>query len=183
MAIGGGEAKTGNRAVLERFVEHCGGDRARIAVVPTASSLGPEVADVYSAAFTRLGVADVVCARPESRAEAADPDVAAILHGVSGIFMTGGNQLRLSQIIGGTLFGDTVRSLNSAGTTIGGTSAGASILPSHMVAFGSGGATPKQRMSTLAAGTRTSRTRPRPSVSSVPPVREVHTPAGRVTFR
>ena len=152
MPIGGGEAKTGRREVLQRFVRHCGSSGARIAVVPTASSLGPEIIDAYRAVFTHLGAADVVGVRPESRVEAADPGLAAVLHDVSGIFLTGGNQLRLSQIVGGTLFGDTVRAVNAAGTTVGGTSAGASILSSHMVAFGSGGATPKQRMSTLAAG-------------------------------
>ena len=66
--------------------------------------------------------------------------------------MTGGNQLKLSAIINGTAFGEAIRHAHHRGVTIGGTSAGASIQSSHMVAFGTGGSTPKQRMTQLAAG-------------------------------
>ena len=150
--IGGAEDKLKRRTVLRHFVEACGGMDGRIAVVPTASSLGPEVIDIYAALFTRLGAGSVVGVRPESRDDANDPQLVAALDDATGIFMTGGNQLKLSAVINGTLFGDAVRAAHHAGVTIGGTSAGASIQSSHMVAFGTGGATPKQRMTQLAAG-------------------------------
>jgi cyanophycinase len=150
--IGGAEDKLKRRTVLRHFVDACGGSDARIAVVPTASSLGPEVIDIYSALFTRLGAASVVGVRPESRQEADDPALSAVLDDVTGVFMTGGNQLKLSAIINGTAFGDAIRRAHKRGVTIGGTSAGASIQSSHMVAFGTGGSTPKQRMTQLAAG-------------------------------
>ena len=66
--------------------------------------------------------------------------------------MTGGNQLKLSTVIAGTPFGQAIVEARERGVTIGGTSAGASIQSSHMVAFGPGGATPKQRMTQVAAG-------------------------------
>ena len=66
--------------------------------------------------------------------------------------MTGGNQLRLSAVVTGTLFGEALHAAHRAGVAVGGTSAGASVLSTHMVAFGTGGATPKQRMTQLAAG-------------------------------
>jgi cyanophycinase len=66
--------------------------------------------------------------------------------------MTGGNQLKLSSLITGTPFGDAIEDAYQRGVTVGGTSAGASILAEHMIAFGAGGATPKQRMSQLSAG-------------------------------
>jgi cyanophycinase len=66
--------------------------------------------------------------------------------------MTGGNQLKLSGAISGTPFGEAIRSAHQSGTVIAGTSAGASIQSSHMVAFGRGGATAKQRMTQVAAG-------------------------------
>jgi cyanophycinase len=66
--------------------------------------------------------------------------------------MTGGNQLKLSGIVNGTAFGEAVRAAHLRGAVVGGTSAGASILSSHMVAFGPGGSMPKQRMTQLAAG-------------------------------
>ena len=152
LAIGGAEDKLGKRSVLRSFVALSGGEDAKIAVVPTASSLGPEVVEVYDALFRKLGARDVVPARPETREHADDPELAARLDDVTGIFMTGGNQLKLSSIVNGTRFGDAIRAAHERGATVGGTSAGASIQSSHMVAFGSGGATPKQRMTQLAAG-------------------------------
>ena len=152
MAIGGAEDKLGRRAVLRRFVALAGGPDAKIAVVPTASSLGPAVVDVYDATFRRLGAGEVVAARPESREEAEDPALVGLLEDATGIFMTGGNQLKLSGIVNGTAFGEAIRAAHRRGAVVGGTSAGASILSSHMVAFGTGGSTPKQRMTQLAAG-------------------------------
>lgn len=149
--IGGAEDKLHKRTVLTRFVQACGPD-ARIAVVPTASSLGSEIIDVYVALFTRLGAAEVFGVRPESREDAANPDFLEPLRDATGIFMTGGNQLKLSAIVNGTPFGAAIRAAHERGVTIGGTSAGASYQSSHMVAFGSGGSTPKQRMTQVAAG-------------------------------
>ncbi len=152
LAIGGAEDKLGKRTVLREFIRLSGGEDARIAVVPTASSLGPEIVEVYDAVFRRLGAREVVAARPESREQADDPATVGLLEGATGIFMTGGNQLKLSAVVNGTAFGDAIRSAHHRGVTVAGTSAGASIQSSHMVAFGSGGATPKQRMTQLAAG-------------------------------
>jgi cyanophycinase len=152
MAIGGAEDKLGRRTVLRTFVRLAGGADARIAVVPTASSLGPEVVEVYDALFRKLGARTVVAARPQDRQAADDPTVAGLLDDVTGVFMTGGNQLKLSAIVNGTAFGDAIRAAHQRGAVVGGTSAGASIQSSHMVAFGPGGTTPKQRMTQLAAG-------------------------------
>ena len=66
--------------------------------------------------------------------------------------MTGGNQLKLSAILCGTPVGDAIVAAHRAGAVVGGTSAGASIQSSHMVAFGASGATAKQRMTQVAAG-------------------------------
>jgi cyanophycinase len=150
--IGGAEDKLKRRTVLRHFVEACGGPDATIAVVPTASSLGPEVVEIYAALFERLGAARVVALRPESRADADDPALVSRLDEATGVFMTGGNQLKLSAIINGTAFGAALLDAHRRGVTIGGTSAGASIQSSHMVAFGPGGSTPKQRMTQLASG-------------------------------
>jgi cyanophycinase len=152
MIIGGAEDKLRKSSILEHFVAASGGDRARIAVIATASSLGPEVVEVYDALFRRLGAADVVSVRPESRSDAHDTDLVASLRSATGIFMTGGNQLKLSGVICGTPFGDAIVEAHHRGVVIGGTSAGASIQSSHMVAFGVGGSTPKQRMTQVAAG-------------------------------
>jgi cyanophycinase len=151
-AIGGAEAKLRRRTVLEAFVAAAGGSDARIAVVSSASSLGVEVVEVYRGVFTSLGAREVISLRPESRTQAQDPDLVEPLGKVSAIFLTGGNQLKLSSLITGTPFGEAIQEAYQRGTLVGGTSAGASILAEHMIAFGAGGSTPKQRMSQLSAG-------------------------------
>ena len=152
MIIGGAEDKLGKRAVLGEFVAASGGSEARIAVIPTASSLGPEVVELYDAVFRKLGAAEVVAVRPESRDDAHDEELVEQLGKATGIFMTGGNQLKLSGVLAGTPVGDAIVEAHRKGVVIGGTSAGASIQSSHMVAFGVGGSTPKQRMTQVAAG-------------------------------
>ena len=121
-------------------------------MVPTASSLGPEIIEVYAALFTRLGAAEVYGVRPESRPRPPTRRWSSELDRATGIFMTGGNQLKLSTVIAGTPFGQAIVDARARGVTIAGTSAGASIQSSHMVAFGPGGSTPKQRMTQVAAG-------------------------------
>ena len=152
MIIGGAEDKLRQRTILRDFVTASGGAHARIVVIPTASSLGEEVVEVYDALFRKLGAAEVVACRPESRSEAHDPALVARLDQATGIFMTGGNQLKLSAVICGTPVGDAIVRAHARGAVVGGTSAGASIQSSHMVAFGVPGATPKQRMTQVAAG-------------------------------
>jgi cyanophycinase len=152
LVIGGAEDKLGRRTVLREFVERAGGSQARIAVVPTASSLGPEIIEVYAALFGRLGAAEVYGVRPEDRTQASSDEYVDQLDRATGIFMTGGNQLKLSTVIAGTPFADAIVAARERGVTIAGTSAGASIQSSHMVAFGPGGSTPKQRMTQVAAG-------------------------------
>jgi cyanophycinase len=151
-AIGGAEAKLRRRTVLEAFVAAAGGSEARIALVSSATSLGVQVVQLYTSNFTSLGARDVVSLRPESRRQARDPDLVEPLRKVSAVFLTGGNQLKLSSFITGTPFGDAIQEAHQEGTVVGGTSAGASILAEHMIAFGAGGSTPKQRMSQLSVG-------------------------------
>ncbi len=152
LAIGGAEDKLGRRTVLRTFVGLAGGDGARVVVIPTASAIGAEIVEVYAAVFRRLGAGQVDAVRPGSRAEADDPRLAAVLDGADAVFMTGGNQLKLSALVTGTALGEAVLGAHRRGAVVGGTSAGASILSTHMVAFGSGGATPKQRMTQVSAG-------------------------------
>jgi cyanophycinase len=151
-AIGGAEDKLKKRTVLQEFVEAAGGSKARIVVVPTASALGPDVVDVYSALFAALGAESVVGVRPETREDADDPAFFEPLATATGVFMTGGNQLKLSGVVTGTAFGRAVTAAHARGAAVGGTSAGASILAEHMIAFGRSGATPRQRMGQLAGG-------------------------------
>lgn len=150
--IGGAEDRLGRRVVLKDFVRRAGGDGARIAVVATASALGPEILDSYDEVFTSAGAAPVVRLRPETRTEAGDPALGAALDEVEAVFMTGGNQIKLAGVVVGTAFGDALKRAYGRGVVVGGTSAGASAVSEHMVAFGSDGDTPRQGMTQLSAG-------------------------------
>ena len=152
MVIGGAEDKLGERVILSRFVQLAGGEQAQIAVISTASSLGEAATDFYRQIFSRLGVARVTGLRPETREEANDPATVEALRNVTGIFMTGGNQLRLSSVIGGTRLGSAILDAHGRGIVVAGTSAGASAVATHMMAFGSSGATPKNRMAHVSVG-------------------------------
>ena len=152
MVIGGAEDKLGERVILARFVELAGGREANIAVVSTASSLGDAATDLYRHIFSRLGVVRVTGLRPETRDEANEARTVDALHGATGIFMTGGNQLRLSSVIGGTRLGAAILEAHGRGAVVPGTSAGASAAATHMMAFGSSGATPKHRMAQVSVG-------------------------------
>lgn len=151
MPIGGAEDKLDNKVILSEFVEYAGGDRARIAIVPTASSI--EAAGLrYKAIFLGMGVESAEVVYIGSRDDANHESTLDLVENATGIFLTGGNQMRLSSIIGGTKFEQLVRQRNEAGIVVAGTSAGASILSAHMVALGSNGPTPKLRMAQMFAG-------------------------------
>jgi cyanophycinase len=150
--IGGAEDKLGRKTILEKFVDLAGGPDSRIVVLATASSLGESIVDVYHGLFTSMGAAEVTGLRPMSRPEANDESAAAALDGATGVFMTGGNQSKLTSVIAGTVLGRKLVELNRSGIVVGGTSAGASAISSHMVAFGSSGDVPKQRMGQMSAG-------------------------------
>lgn len=150
--IGGAEDKVRDRVILSRFVALAGGKDAKIAVISTASSLGPEAAARYRQIFTDLGVSTIRSIHAMNRSQANDEATAHALRDATGIFLTGGNQLRLSSTIGGTKMANAVLERFRHGAVVAGTSAGASAMSSHMIAFGSSGATPKHRMATIAAG-------------------------------
>jgi cyanophycinase len=150
--IGGAEDRTGSRTVLREFVRLAGADGTRIAVVATASSLGPEILEEYARVFRDLGAGTVVPLRPETRSEADSAELADQLSGVDAVFMTGGNQLKLTQVVGGTRFGAAIRAAYEGGAVVGGTSAGASAVSEHMIAFGDERDTPRQGLTGSAAG-------------------------------
>lgn len=152
LIIGGAEDKLGTARLLRRFVRLAGGADARVALIPTASSVEDEMVVVYRTVLERLGVAQVVAVRPQSRSEADDPQHAAALETATGVFITGGNQLKLAQVVAGTAVGDAVLAAYERGAVVAGTSAGASIMSSHMISMGDEGVTPRQRASQLSVG-------------------------------
>lgn len=151
MPIGGAEDKLNDKVILTAFYHLAGGKDARIAIVPTASSI--ETAGMrYKAIFLEMGAADAEVVYIGDRDDANNMDVLDFMRTATGIFLTGGNQMRLSAMLGGTMLEELVRQRNRDGVIVAGTSAGASILSDHMVAMGSSGSTPKLRMAQMMPG-------------------------------
>jgi cyanophycinase len=149
--VGGAEDKEGRAEILRRFVSLCGGNNARIAVIPTASQL-ESTGRKYEVLFKELGAKDAQSLGYKNREDTERKDWMEMLETATGVFLTGGNQLRISTVLGGTMVATTIRRMNARGVPVGGTSAGAAILSEHMIAFGAEGATPRAGMATLAPG-------------------------------
>lgn len=137
--------------ILDRFVALCGASGARIAVIPTASA-EPGMGTFYERLFARHGVAQVKALNFEQRSDCDDHDWLSWLGNATGVFLTGGNQLKLSTTLGGTPVAKLLRARNAEGVHVAGTSAGAAFLSEHMIASGDEGATPHAGMVTMCAG-------------------------------
>ncbi len=149
--IGGAEEKLNDAAILRRFAKLCGGRRARIAIIPTAS-LASDTGSRYESIFGELGVEWAGAIPFESRADGESAELLTRLEGATGVFLTGGNQLRLATHLGGTTAARTLRQMNAAGVHFAGTSAGAAFLSEHMIANGEEGVSPRAGSVTLSPG-------------------------------
>lgn len=137
LVIGGAEDKYNERRILKKFLELAGGEKAEVLIVPVASDFPEFAADVYTQAFRNLGVAKPRVLRATSRQDIVDADVDSLLDGVTGIFMTGGDQMRLVSLLGGTKLADRIRSIvRSSNIVLAGTSAGAAAMSTTMVVRG-----------------------------------------------
>lgn len=152
LLIGGAEDKVGSRTILNRFVQLAGGKQARITVVATASSFQDLVGQRYMALFTALDVAHVEMLQVQDRGQARRPEPLRQLDAASGIFITGGDQLKLTAVLGGTPVAQHIRQRHLAGCVVAGTSAGASAAAEHMMAYGASGIPPRKAMMQFAPG-------------------------------
>ncbi len=149
--IGGAEEKENSPEILERFVELCGGKNANIAVIATASRM-EDTGVRYEKIFGALGAGNVTAITFDTRRDCEEAGRLEKLATANGVFFTGGNQLRLSTVIGGTSVAKEIRRMNAAGMHVAGTSAGAAFMSEHMIAFGAEGSSPKAGQARLAPG-------------------------------
>jgi cyanophycinase len=149
--VGGAEEKLDRPAILKRFLKLSGGSKARIAIIPTAS-LAADTGERYEAIFDELGAHKAESLAFEERGDGDDDRLLERLEHATGVFLTGGNQLRLATHLGGTPVAKTIRRLNAAGVPVAGTSAGAAFLSEHMIAFGDEGSSPRAGIVTLTPG-------------------------------
>lgn len=152
MAIGGAEDKIDRRALLSKFVTLAGGPSASIVILPSASTIPQERGELYSGIFRELGAASVTILQLGTRQQAALPRHARVIDEASGVFVTGGVQLRLISLLGGTPIAHAIERLVTRGGVYCGTSAGAAAVSSHMIVTGRAGMKVRRSMVDLAPG-------------------------------
>jgi cyanophycinase len=135
--VGGGEDKEGQRVILREVAKHLNGGKL---VLATVASHHPEgYFEAYRRAFADLGVDNLVELYVNERSETLDGQLLDTLNDASGVFFSGGDQLRISSQIGDTPIEQRLREIFDAGGVIAGTSAGASVMSDTMLVKGTSG--------------------------------------------
>lgn len=137
LIIGGAEDKYNERRILRKFIQLSGDENAVILILPLASDFPEFAADVYVQAFRKLGVAAPRVLRATSRQDVMEADADALLEGVTGIFISGGDQMRLTSILGGTKLAQKIEKMvRETDIVLAGTSAGAAAMSTSMIVRG-----------------------------------------------
>jgi cyanophycinase len=150
--IGGAEDKEGKCEVLKEVVKAAGGARGSIVIVTTATHNPRPAGEIYIEIFKKLGVADARAVRIQGRQDASRPELINALKGATCAFFTGGDQLRITSILGGTAMGAGLKDLFNTGMVIAGTSAGASAMSSTMIVTGDEEDSPRKCTVKMAPG-------------------------------
>lgn len=141
--IGGAEDKSGDCIILREFVRRAGGVKARIVVMTVATELPREVGEDYLKVFERLGVEDVRIVDTVTREDATSSSYLEAIEKSTGVFFTGGDQARITSILKDTEIDKLLHKRFSEGITIGGTSAGAAMMPDVMIVEGDSETNPR----------------------------------------
>lgn len=136
--IGGAEDKSGECKILKQLVEMTGGSSAKITILTTASENSNEAGVVYRDVFQRLGAGKIKIMNINTRDDANMDEVSQLATESAGIFFTGGDQLRITSILGGTKAFTALHEAYRRGIVIAGTSAGASAMSGTMIIDGNG---------------------------------------------
>ena len=153
MVIGGGEDKVQDRKILKTFVENSGGSQAHIAIIPCASREPDIIGRIYHDIFTELGASTVKVLDIRERPTEAYPEAEALVDQFTGIFMTGGDQLRLCALIADTPFALAIaKGISENRLVLAGTSAGAAAMGYHMISGGSSSESPHKELVNMSTG-------------------------------
>lgn len=133
VAIGGAEDKTSDLEVLGRVFALAPAPEAEVAVIVTASGVPDEVFPDYASAFSRLGAGAVHSLDFRERSDTEEASCLEVIGRCGVIFFSGGDQLRLTNVLGGSSALDAIRERYLSGAVVAGTSAGAVALASTMI--------------------------------------------------
>lgn len=150
MPIGGNENHR-KPIVLQEFVHRAGGESANIIIFPQPSILR-KTGDEYAHLFLDFGAHSARSLEFRTRAESFDKSFLKAVQSASGIFISGGTQMRLPAMIGGTPLEAEILSAYKRGAIIAGTSAGAAAMSRVMIAYGKSGPTPRESIAQFSPG-------------------------------
>ncbi|MEG4347207.1 cyanophycinase [Microcoleus sp. A003_D6] len=152
LIIGGAEDKEGDCKILREFLRCAGGTKARIVVMTAATSLPGEVGNNYIRVFERLGAEDVRVIDTQKPEDANNPDYLEAIQQATGIFFTGGEQARIINCLKDTVLDVAMHKRYSEGIIIGGTSAGAAMMPDMMIIEGDSETNPRVEVVAMGPG-------------------------------
>ncbi|NLL52622.1 MAG: cyanophycinase [Peptococcaceae bacterium] len=136
LIIGGAEDKENECVILKHFFKEAGGQASRICIITAASDAAEQAGKVYEKLFENFGCSDVEIVNVYTREDSnSQTNVDRILR-ASGIFFTGGDQLRITAMLGGTALGKALQHMYERKVIIAGTSAGASVMSENMIIGG-----------------------------------------------
>jgi cyanophycinase len=153
MVIGGAEDKVDGRSILTAFFQSAGGKKAKIGIIPCASQEPSVVGDRYYQIFREMGAQQVSILDIRLPKECEQSSWLDILNDCTGVFITGGDQQRLCDLIGNSKFVELLKKRLYLGELmLAGTSAGAAIIGEKMIAAGSSGESPNRSLVDLTNG-------------------------------
>lgn len=153
MVIGGAEDKVHGREILSSFFSRAGSTDARIAIIPSASREPAIIGDRYRTIFEEMGAKGIEILDIQDRHHCDDPALQSYVETCSGVFLTGGDQLRLCSLLADTPIMQTVRQRAQRGDiTLAGTSAGAAVMGHYMIAGGGSGESPNRSLVDMTTG-------------------------------
>ena len=143
VVVGGAENKDENPVILREIVKLAGGSQARLVVLTVATDQPGESGDEYTKAFQKLGVRDVHVVDVSTREDAVNPDALALIENATGVFFTGGDQLHVTSLLGGSRLDHCLKERLAEGMLIAGTSAGAAMMANSMILSGEAEQSPR----------------------------------------
>ncbi len=153
LVIGGAEDKVHGRQILHTFFARAGANDAHITIIPSASREPAIIGGRYIRIFEEMGAKKVELLDIRERGQCDDPQFRASLEECTGVFLTGGDQLRLCGVLADTPVMDVIRERVKKGElTLAGTSAGAAVMGHHMIAGGGSGESPNRSLVDMATG-------------------------------
>lgn len=150
--IGGAEDKEGDCQILREFVRCAGGTKAKIVIMTAATELPREVGENYIRVFERLGAEEVRIVDTESREDGSSSTALKAIDKATGIFFTGGDQARITSILKDTEIDQAIHRRHAEGVVIGGTSAGAAVMPDVMIVEGDSETNPRVEIVNMGPG-------------------------------